>query len=488
LPPSSPILKARWIYLRILGFCFLATFLSLLFQIRGLIGRDGIFPVAESLAGSSFWRMPSLFWWNASDAALLMVVCMGLAGAGLVVADRWNRLGLALCWACFLSFAAVAPQFTWYKADSLLLEAAFLGLFLAPGGGKPGLGESDPPARIALAAHLWLLFRLMLETGLTKAFSPDAAWRDFSAMAYFHDNMPLPTWVGWFMGRLPYAFQRAETAFTLVVELAAPFLLFLGRRARFLGVLLWCVLQAGILASGNFLSFNYLSIGLGMLFVGYALAEVSMSGKREALRALILGPQMAVGFLLLLSFPFFPNLPLPRPASKLLEAAAPFRSANQYILYPFIERERRVVILEGSIDGGATWREYGYRWQPQRLNRAPQFLAPLSDRFEREMQRILERPGNLPYWENDFILRTARRLIEGSAPVEALFAQNPFPGSAPQMIRASVYRYEATDLRALLKTGNWWTRSRVGNYCPIIARDPSRPRDGPIDYVDSPFN
>lgn len=485
IPPSLSALRARWIYLRSLGFCFLATFASVLLQARGLAGTRGLYPVAEVLAGSTFFKSPSLFWLGDSDAMILGVLGAGAIGAALVLANRWNRIGLALCWVCWLSFVSAAPQFTWYKADGLLLEAAVLGLFLAPGGHKPGLGERDPPTRIALAAHLWLLFRLMLETGLTKAFSPDHAWRDLSAMSYFHDNMPFPTWVGWLMGRLPYVFQRSETAFTLAVEILVPFLLLLGRRARFAGLLLWCALQTGILVSGNFLSFNYQSIGLGLLFVGYAFRDMPFQGRREGLKSFLL-PQMVVGFLLLWSFPFFPHLPLPRIAASLTATVAPFRSANHYILYPFIERERRIVVLEGSNDGGTTWREYRYQWLTQTLNGAPRFLAPLSDRFEREMQRILERPGNLPYWENDFILRTAKRLIEGSVTVEGLFAKNPFAGSGPERIRASIYRYEATDLRTLITAGKWWTRKRVGDYCPVIARDPKKGRIGYVDDVVTP--
>ncbi|HEX5035829.1 MAG TPA: lipase maturation factor family protein [bacterium] len=476
----STALKARWIYLRGLGFCFLATFLSLAFQARGLIGTRGLFPVAESLAGSSILKTPTLFWLGASEAAVLAVVWAGVAGAVLVLFNRANRVGLFICWLCFLSFVSVAPRVSWYKADSLLLEAAFLGIFLAPAGRRPGLGEKDPPTRIALAAHLWLLFRLSLETGLSKAFSPDVAWRDLSAMAYFHDNMPFPTWVGWLMGRMPYVFQKVETAYTLLAELLVPFLLLSGRRPRLVGILLWSVLQAGILVSGNFLSFSYQSIGLGLLFVGYPVFTRSAGAKREGRQALILVPQMAVGLLLLWSFPFFPDLPLPGPAVRALDALAPFRSANAYLLYPFIERERRVVILEGSNDGGATWREYGYQWQPQRLNGVPRFLSPLSDRFEREMQHLLERPGRVPYAENDFILRVSRRLIEGEGPVGGLFAVNPFSGSVPERVRASVYRYLATDFGTLLTTGHWWTRARTGAYCPDIARNPG---DGRIDYV-----
>ncbi|HSA59027.1 MAG TPA: lipase maturation factor family protein [bacterium] len=448
-----------------------------------MIGPQGLFPASEILAETSFLRTPSLLWLGTSDTCIFIVVGLGLCGSLLVVLNRWNRIGLAVCWMVFLSIASVSPQFTWYKADGLLLECAFLGWFLAPSGRRPYLGEQDPPSFVVLFAHLWLLFRLMFETGLAKAVSPDPVWRDLDAMAYFHQNMPFPTWVGWLFSQLPYGFHRFETAFTLLGECFAPFLLFCGRRARFIALVLWFCLQTGIILSGNFLAFNYLSIGLGLLFVGYPLSKVRTSRWKEAAYGLVLLPQMLIGFALLLSFPIFPGLTMPGPVAKALETAAPFRSANVYILYPFIERERRILVLEGSDDGGATWREYGYRWQTQRLDRRPEFLSPLSDRFEREMQRVLERPGVLPYWQNEFVLRTARRLIEGSGPVSRLFAYNPFPQGGPERIRAHIYLYQSTDLRTLLAAGKWWTRRRVGSYGPPIARDPE---SGAINYVDSP--
>lgn len=480
---SSSMLRARWIYLRTVGLCFTATFFSLIVQIRGLAGPRGIFPAGEILADATFFKTPSLFiWLTPSNEALVAVLAVGLAASLFVIANRWNRFALFLCWLTYLSIASVAPYFTWYKAESLLLECAVLGLFLAPGGWRPGLGESQPPTRISLYAHLWLLFRLMLETGLTKFFSPDPAWKDLDAMSYFHTNMPFPTWVGWFFSKLPYGVHRLETLLTLFSESIAPVLLFCGRRARLVGLLLWFCLQTGIILSGNFVAFNYLSIGLGILFVGYNLSDAKVSGPREARQGLFLVPQMFLGFLLLLTFPFYPALLMPSPIGNLLKAFEPFRSVNQYILYPFIERERRVVVFEGQTDEDPTWREYGYRWQTQALNRRPEFLAPLSNRFERETQRLLERPNPSSCRTNPFVLNVAAGLIDGVSEVHALFAKDPFGNGAPRRVRAQIYLYEATDLGTLLKTGHWWTRRSAGFYCPEIARQ----GDGSIGYVDQP--
>ena len=67
-----------WLFLRGLGLIYLAAFVSLALQIRGLVGSDGILPLGEYLAAAhagwgadAYWRLPTLFWLNASDAALM---------------------------------------------------------------------------------------------------------------------------------------------------------------------------------------------------------------------------------------------------------------------------------------------------------------------------------------------------------------------------------------------------------------------------------
>jgi hypothetical protein len=53
----------RWIFLRCLGLIYFSAFYSLLFQIKGLIGPDGILPatdylkaVASAFPVMKFWR------------------------------------------------------------------------------------------------------------------------------------------------------------------------------------------------------------------------------------------------------------------------------------------------------------------------------------------------------------------------------------------------------------------------------------------------
>jgi hypothetical protein len=126
----------RWIFLRGLGLIYFSAFYSLFFQIKGLIGPNGILPAADylqlvttSLHGKRFWFAPSLLWFGAGNHALMALCWGGLIAAALVVLNLWPRVSLALCFVFFLSFVSVAQDFSSYQSDGMLLEAGFIALF-----------------------------------------------------------------------------------------------------------------------------------------------------------------------------------------------------------------------------------------------------------------------------------------------------------------------------------------------------------------------
>src|SRR5215470_12294366 len=88
----------RWLFLRALGLIYFSAFFSLLFQIRGLIGPDGIMPaseylaaVAKSAAAARFWYAPTLFWFSTSSHMLMAVCWLGLLASILVVVNVFPR-------------------------------------------------------------------------------------------------------------------------------------------------------------------------------------------------------------------------------------------------------------------------------------------------------------------------------------------------------------------------------------------------------------
>src|ERR1700742_238843 len=207
-------LIARWLFLRALGLIYLSAFFALIFQVRGLIGTQGILPASgylQSIAGVGalrFWYAPTLLWLNSSDPMLMALCWTGLiASLGLFV-NVWPRAMLILCFACFLSFVSAAQDFSGYQSDGMLLEAGFLSLFLAPRGFRPSWGEKQPPVRAVLFLLLWEWFRIYFESGVVKLESGDPTWRNLTAMYEYYHDLILPTWQRWYLQHLPHWFQK----------------------------------------------------------------------------------------------------------------------------------------------------------------------------------------------------------------------------------------------------------------------------------------
>src|SRR5580704_3854974 len=143
----SDRLIPRWFFLRCLGLIYFSAFYALAYQIRGLIGPDGILSAREylelvtrQLGSSRFWFAPTLLWSSSGNHMLIALCWMGMIAAVLLVLNVWPRASLLICFVCFLSFVAAAQDFSGYQSDGMLLEAGFLSLFFAPAGFFPGLG------------------------------------------------------------------------------------------------------------------------------------------------------------------------------------------------------------------------------------------------------------------------------------------------------------------------------------------------------------
>src|SRR5580693_8600393 len=103
----------RWVFLRALALWYFSAFYSLLFQIKGLMGPQGILPaqqylaaVARALGSTRFWYAPSLFWISAGSPMLMATMIVGLAASVAAVLNVWPRLCLLICFVCFLSFVS----------------------------------------------------------------------------------------------------------------------------------------------------------------------------------------------------------------------------------------------------------------------------------------------------------------------------------------------------------------------------------------------
>ena len=97
-------LVPRWIFLRCLGLIYFSAFYALAFQIRGLIGPDGILPareyleaVAHQFPGSRLWFAPTLLWLSSNNHMLMAICWAGMIASVLIVMNVWPRASLLIC-------------------------------------------------------------------------------------------------------------------------------------------------------------------------------------------------------------------------------------------------------------------------------------------------------------------------------------------------------------------------------------------------------
>jgi Lipase maturation factor len=499
-------LTARWLFLRALGLIFFSAFYSLLRQVPGLIGPDGLLPAEEYLEGirrfagaSRFWYVPSLFWLKSDSRSLLMLAWIGLIASVLLVLNLWPRGTIFVCLVAYLSFISTLQAFSSYQSDGMLLSVGFTSLFFAPPGFRPRLGERHPPSRASLFLLLLVWFTIYFESGIAKIAGGDPEWRNLTAMDDYYQNGPLPTWIGWYAQHLPHWFHAGTAGFTLALELVLVWMAVLPRRFRI--VLFWLItpLQIGIIITSNYAFLNYLVLALGILLLdddylarflprrlrdGAAnradRAQVSGSPRDEGAdyrwarvrRIFSTSGLWAAGFFQTwvfyviaaeLVWMLLPQVPLPTSPVSALE---PFRIANRYGLFAVMTRGRYEIEFQGSNDG-QTWTPYPFRYKPQDPREAPGIYAPYQPRFDWNLWF-----ASLDSWQqNRFVIFAEERLLTGSSSVLALFAGNPFPSAPPAQIRAVVWQYWFSD-RSEKRQGLWWRRELVGLYAPALAHGP----------------
>lgn len=488
--PLTPQLfsRTRWVFARALSAIFFCAFVSLGVQIRGLAGEHGIVPAQQflnavwnQLGAKALVEVPTLCWVDASDPTLVGLCVAGALLSIVMMCGFSPGLCSLLMWGLYLSLCWIATPFTNFQWDALLLETALPAALLLPWKWRPDWARWRPAQQAGLWLLWWLLFRLMFESGAVKLSSGDSTWWSLAALDYHFETQPLPLWTAWYANQIPDIILCLVTLAMFVIELGAPFLILAPRRWRHGGAWALIALQVGILTTGNYTFFNWLTIALCLL-----LFDDTAWPMRLATRIRLSEPQYAPWPLLTQFFlwwlisvdVFLTGLPLisspvplriwnPRP-SALSQALSPFLSFNGYGLFRVMTTSRHEISIEGS-DDGEHWREYEFRWKPGDVNERPRLAAPHQPRLDWQMWfAALSDLQDNPWFVNFLV-----RLLEGSPEVLGLLQNNPFPQHPPRYLRAVVYDYHFTRFGDG-HTG-WWKRKVLGLYCPPITLQDGRP-------------
>lgn len=470
---AAPAHLTAFLFLRLLALVYLAAFASFALQAQGLIGARGILSAAEFFAAvdnsygpEKYWLLPSLFWFDSSDAAINGVGAAGCILSLLLFCNILPRLCLPGLYLCYLSLYHAGQVFMSFQWDILLLECGFLAIFL----------PSSP--KLVTWLYRWLLFRFMLQSGLVKLLSGDPSWWQLTALDYHFATQPLPTVLAWYADKLPAWILAAGVVFTFVVELLLPWLILMPRRPRALAALGIALFELVILATGSYNYFNLLTLCLCLLLlddrhlahrcparlVRWATAP---SAPRDSGRVAPLTALAAALYLLLSSIALvhtgsrssLTGLPL-----QLVAASEPFHIANSYGLFAVMTTERPEIVIEGSRDG-RVWQAYELPYKPGPLARPPVWATPHQPRLDWQLWFAALEPREYNPWLQGLM----RGLLTGAPPVLDLFAVNPFADAPPRYIRASLYHYHFSDRRVRDQTGNWWAREYIGPFWPVTA-------------------
>lgn len=490
-PPSGQsYFWPRWLFLRALGVICLSAFYSLAREMHGLVGSMGIEPVREYLPAvteavprlTRFWMVPTVFWLNASDRAIGIVIGIGLVASVLLIVNILPRVAVALCAVCFLSCLSVLQSFNSYQSDGMLMEALLFSFFFAPKGVRPRLGTLSPPAVVTLFMLRWEWFRIYFESGVAKIASGDPHWRALTAMDKYYETGPLPTWLGWYVQQAPHWYHASTALLTLVVELMLVWLLFAPRPLRIACALGVTALQIGIIATANYAFLNYLVLALGVLLVDDRFlrlptptlepAEFAFPAARSTRFALVGRSVLLVTVFVASLAPFLGSL-VSAPAILL----DPFRVANRYGLFAVMTPARYEIEFQGTLDGN-TWTPYEFRFKRLDPRAAPGIYAPYQPRFEWNLWF-----ASLGSWQsNEWVVATQRRLLDRSPRVLALFRRDPFKGKTPIGVRTVLWRYWFTAPARRRATGRWWEREEIGPYSGLLSRRP----DGTLVLTQTP--
>jgi hypothetical protein len=498
----------RWLFLRALGGIYFSAFFSLVFQIRGLIGPQGILPADEYLQAVAhtlghcrgLWFAPTMLWISSGPHMLTAPCWVGMVASLLLIVNLWPRGMLAICFVCFLSFVSAAQDFSGYQSDGMLLEAGFISLFLAPSGFRPGFGRASPPSRASLFLLQWEWFRIYFESGVAKIVGGDPEWRHLTAMDEYYQNGPLPTWIGWYVQHLPHWFHVATAFATLSLELGLVWMLFMPRRWRILCFLIVTPWELGVILTANYTFLNYLVLALGVLLLDdrFLLRFFPERWKKSFVAGDTATPgemQTSGGFrhrfkiaklalsALMLSWIFYATAaeliwfaPISLPTAPVV-ALEPFRIANRYGLFGIMTRGRYEIEFQGS-DDGKNWVPYSFRYKPQDVHKPPGIYAPYQPRFDWNLWF-----ASLGSWRDyPIVPRTELRLLSNNSDVLNLFAGNPFPHAPPRQVRAVMWQYWFTTLSEKRTQGLWWRRQFLGPYAPTLERE----SDGTIHAIEWP--
>jgi hypothetical protein len=499
--PDSFDPKLVWgVFTRLLGVMFLVSFASLSTQVVPAAGARGVTPVAKWFprmrsdfgAPQRYFYFPTLLWFNASDAMLRGLCFAGMGAAlGVIYGGPLSFAGLLFCYLAYLSLDL--PMGLIFPWDAALFEASFFSLFLGPTLPLPSLAAVHPPEPAIAWMYRLLLFRVMFGFGKFKFLGATKSDRGY--LKGFLINQPLPSYIGWYMQKLPMWMLKGALLLMFVSEIPVPLLLFIPGKASIIGAIGIFLLMIAIQACG---SFGYFSM---VMMVVCVTALDNVTPRNLGLSTMFATPSAALAsgavllhtFGALISFPFnswvsqrwflWPHFLRARPRWLTLpvvfyRALYPFRCFHSYgVFFPGTSPGIKCVpVMELTWDG-QTWIECPFKYATSLPSSPPKFVSPHHHRVDQALiYDVFGGNGSTPVWTitgsfSPYYYQPysgaragIHRILEGYPYLGYIFDESALPHDrgAPVMGRISIHMLEPTTIEQQRRTGNYWTRVYIG--------------------------
>ncbi|WP_432790643.1 lipase maturation factor family protein [Brevibacterium sp. K11IcPPYGO002] len=479
---------SREIIQRGIALLFLIAFASAFNQFPALLGERGLTPAPRFIALTSAKQAPSLFRWKRfaySDRRLRLVCVIGMVLAASAIiglpqaGPAWVPIPVFLgMWGLYFSIVSIGQRFYGFGWESLLLEAGFLVGFL-------GSHEVAPTWTMILLLR-WFVIRIEFGAGMIK-MRGDSSWRDLTAMDYHHQTQPMPNPLSRRAHLMPGWWHKGETLGSHIVQLAAPWLLFLPQPIASFAAVAVIITQLALVISGNYAWLNWATIllacsGISDTFFRWILGGPFPEWGWNSVAAIVTDPTVTeaagssagadpsqpmpvwwlIVVLVFVAWQAWLNVPALRnlfSPNQLMNASFNrLGLGNAYGAFGSMTETRNEIIIEGW--DGERWQEYEFKGKPGDVYRRGPVIAPYHLRLDWLMWFAA-----LGDYRQTWFTELVRRIGSGDPQIRRLMGPDPFDGAAPDLIsvRVFTYRYatraERREAAAAGEPRPWWVRS-----------------------------
>jgi len=516
LPDTYKI--SGWIYGRLLGFVGLIAFLSFWSQSDMLIGSSGIVPFESDLRQiegfitktntdiSKWFARPTILWLSQTDFWLNMVLCLGALATLSLMIGLAPHISILVSWICYLSISSVSEPFLNFQWDTLLLETYLLSIFFVPWKLFDDRKNIQNPSRIGKWLLWLLIIKLMVESGLVKFtfFGSDGSntWRDLTALNYHYWTQPIPSWISWYVDKLPEFIDKMALVFTYCCELVIPFMIFFPRRIRRVALSSLIIFQVLIIITGNYGFFNLLTIVICVTLIDDQFVEAFFNkwfnSAKEDNENNLEKIKLAFGLIILTCFIyttlFFidrdlkgnrPNInqgynDISSIGKNLIQTAQVTRSMNAYGLFRVMTITRPEIYIE-ALSSDSVWRPIIFNYKPVEPNNRPKFFFPHMPRIDWQIwfealyfERLLDNPFALSAYQRFLEAMVAEDLKMGEVSINNFIKSEDreILDSLPFAEKQKYINNLQQSINSHLKNSYWFAKflSKLGRLDPEITQ------------------